>query len=145
MSSGRRVGTNKLTPRESEVFDLVVQGFNNREIGHLLGIRKATVRDHLNELHAKLGSDGSRDSLVNGNGRSSRIFALFGGIAAVGSAAAIGVGVLAFVVMNTGEPLDGIDPPAVAVIQESHCSGALLAGVGADADADDCPGGGVAK
>lgn len=142
MSSGRRTGTNELTPRESEVYELVLQNLSNREIAHLLGIRKATVRDHLNELHAKLGSDGSRESLkTNGNGRSSKIFALFGGIAAVGSAAAVGIGILAFVVMNTGEGVDGLDPPVVAEADFGHCAGSLSVDLGTDAEADDCPGG----
>lgn len=126
MSAGRRVGTNKLTPREGEVYDLVLQGFSNREIAGLLGITKPTVRDHVNERHAKLGSDGSRESLRDGNGRSSGIFALLGGTAAVGSAAAVGVGLLAFVVMNTGESSEGIEPPAIVTIGDSHCSGELL-------------------
>ena len=64
-----------LTDREAEVLALVGDGLSNREIAHLLGIKRGTVRFHLREIHEKLGTEGDRDTLLSfGNGRRSGIF-----------------------------------------------------------------------
>jgi DNA-binding NarL/FixJ family response regulator len=44
-----------LTPRESEVLALVVEGYTNPQIADALCISKATVRHHLNSAYGKLG------------------------------------------------------------------------------------------
>ena len=46
-----------LTPRETEVLDLVGQGMTNAEIGRALFISEATVKTHLLRVFAKLGVD----------------------------------------------------------------------------------------
>lgn len=43
----------KITNRESEVVDLLIQGFTNKEIGRELGISNHTVRDHISAILKK--------------------------------------------------------------------------------------------
>jgi DNA-binding NarL/FixJ family response regulator len=45
----------RLTPRESEIFDLLNRGHSNREIASGLKITKETVRWHLRNVYSKLG------------------------------------------------------------------------------------------
>jgi DNA-binding NarL/FixJ family response regulator len=44
-----------LTPREQEIFELIVRGLSNAEIGQQLFISEATVKTHVTHLLAKLG------------------------------------------------------------------------------------------
>jgi DNA-binding CsgD family transcriptional regulator len=44
-----------LTPRETEILDLVAEGKTNPEIAEILGIAPTTVRRHLENVYAKLG------------------------------------------------------------------------------------------
>jgi DNA-binding NarL/FixJ family response regulator len=44
----------RLTPRESEVLELVAQGLTNKAIGRALGIGPGTVKVHVEKLIAKL-------------------------------------------------------------------------------------------
>jgi DNA-binding NarL/FixJ family response regulator len=46
----------RLTRREREVFDLLVQGFSNRQIGKLLFIEESTVKVHAHHIYDKLGT-----------------------------------------------------------------------------------------
>lgn len=48
----------KLTPRESEVMELVVAGRHNKEIAETLGISVRTVEVHKARIMVKLGVDG---------------------------------------------------------------------------------------
>jgi len=50
-----RVGTEDLTPRESEVLEQIVSGKSNKEIASALDISEATVKTHINTLLSKLG------------------------------------------------------------------------------------------
>lgn len=50
-----RVGTEDLTPRESEVLEQIVAGKSNKEIAAVLDISEATVKTHINTLLSKLG------------------------------------------------------------------------------------------
>ena len=51
----------KLTPREQQVVNLLVQGFSNREIGDELCISLRTVKQHLRMLFLRVGIlDGSK-------------------------------------------------------------------------------------
>ena len=43
-----------LTPREQEVMTLVTEGLSNKQIASLLGIRDATVKNHVHSILAKL-------------------------------------------------------------------------------------------
>ena len=44
-----------LTPREVEVFQLLMEGYRAKQIEEKLGISLGTVRNHLNRGYAKLG------------------------------------------------------------------------------------------
>ena len=55
-----------LTPRESEILELVQRGWKNRQIADHLGIRPGTVKIHLKHLFEKKGVHG-RYGLVLGN------------------------------------------------------------------------------
>jgi DNA-binding NarL/FixJ family response regulator len=50
-----RMGTEDLTPRESEVLEQIVSGKSNKEIATELAISEATVKTHINTLLSKLG------------------------------------------------------------------------------------------
>ena len=104
----------------------MAEGFSNREIAGLLGIKKATVRYHVNEIHSRLSTDGPRSSLFTDGRGTSRVLVLLGGLGAIGAAFAIGVGALAFVLANTGEPVAGNEGLALSVSGENHCSSELL-------------------
>jgi DNA-binding NarL/FixJ family response regulator len=45
----------KLTPRENEVMEQLVNGFTYKEIASVLGISSTTVNDHLKNIYVKLG------------------------------------------------------------------------------------------
>lgn len=44
-----------LTPRETEVLNLLARGYSNHQIGEDLGMRNVTVRTHVSRILAKLG------------------------------------------------------------------------------------------
>jgi two-component system NarL family response regulator len=50
-----RMGTEELTPRESDVLEQIVRGKSNKEIATVLEISEATVKTHINSLLSKLG------------------------------------------------------------------------------------------
>ena len=50
-----RMGTEDLTPRESQVLEQIVTGKSNKEIATELAITEATVKTHINTLLGKLG------------------------------------------------------------------------------------------
>jgi DNA-binding NarL/FixJ family response regulator len=50
-----RMGTEDLTPRESQVLEQIVSGKSNKEIATELAISEATVKTHINTLLSKLG------------------------------------------------------------------------------------------
>jgi len=51
-----RMGTEELTPRESDVLEQIVYGKSNKEIATELQISEATVKTHINSLLGKLAS-----------------------------------------------------------------------------------------
>jgi DNA-binding NarL/FixJ family response regulator len=50
-----RTPNSDLTPRESQVLGLIVNGKSNKEISKLLGITEGTVKCHVNVILARLG------------------------------------------------------------------------------------------
>lgn len=44
-----------LTPRQRDVFNLIVQGLSNKEIARRLQLAEGTVKIHIKALFAKLG------------------------------------------------------------------------------------------
>lgn len=46
-----------LTPREKEVFDLLIKNQSTKDIAKTLGISEKTVRNHISNVTQKLGVD----------------------------------------------------------------------------------------
>ena len=46
-----------LTPREKEIFDLLVKNQSTKEIAKTLGISEKTVRNHISNVIQKVGVD----------------------------------------------------------------------------------------
>ncbi len=59
----RLVSAHKLTEREQDILELVLQGRNNLQIGGDLSISRATVKWHMHNIFAKT-STGNRESLL---------------------------------------------------------------------------------
>lgn|SRR5690606_31624166 len=53
-----------LTPRESEVLQLLAEGLSNRAIAHRLGISEHTVKFHVNAILGKLGAQSRTEAVV---------------------------------------------------------------------------------
>lgn len=53
-----------LTKRQRQVIALVAQGHTNGEIGRALGIGTHTVKNHVYEIHLRLGTSGTRAALA---------------------------------------------------------------------------------
>ena len=53
-----------LTPREEEVFSLLVMNKTTKEIGLSLGISEKTVRNHISNAMQKLGVKGRAQAVV---------------------------------------------------------------------------------
>lgn len=56
-------GDGALSERELEVLDLVARGLRNKEIAQRLGIRTATVKNHVHSVLAKLGARRRREAV----------------------------------------------------------------------------------
>lgn len=55
----------QLTPRESEVLQLLAQGMTNKAIAHALDISPNTVKFHINALLSKLNAQSRTEAVVN--------------------------------------------------------------------------------
>lgn len=55
VSAFHRFGEGRLTPRESEIAELVLKGNSSEAIGKILGIATGTVRIHRKNIYMKLG------------------------------------------------------------------------------------------
>ena len=53
-----------LTKREKEVFILLIDGYNTRDISYKLGISEKTVRNHISNVIQKLGVAGRAVAVV---------------------------------------------------------------------------------
>jgi DNA-binding NarL/FixJ family response regulator len=58
-----------LTPRESEVLELLAEGLPNKAIALRLGISEHTVKFHINALMGKLGAQSRTDAVVRATRR----------------------------------------------------------------------------
>ena len=67
------VDAKRLSKREQEVADLLLQGKSNKQIAVLLGISLSTVEFHLKNIYAKLGV-GSRSEAILKLGKSTGVF-----------------------------------------------------------------------
>lgn len=55
---------NILTPREREIFKLLIDNYNTKEIASKLGISEKTVRNHISNVMQKLGVSGRASAVV---------------------------------------------------------------------------------
>ena len=53
-----------LTPREKEIFQLLIDNYNTKEIAEKLGISEKTVRNHISNVMQKLGVNGRASAVV---------------------------------------------------------------------------------
>ena len=53
-----------LTPREKEIFNLLIDNYNTKEISSLLNISEKTVRNHISNVMQKLGVNGRASAVV---------------------------------------------------------------------------------
>ncbi len=55
---------NILTPREKEIFTLLIDNYNTKDIAQTLGISEKTVRNHISNVMQKLGVSGRASAVV---------------------------------------------------------------------------------
>ena len=55
---------NILTPREKEIFNLLIDNYTTREISRKLNISEKTVRNHISNVMQKLGVNGRASAVV---------------------------------------------------------------------------------
>ncbi|MDJ1135663.1 helix-turn-helix domain-containing protein [Streptomyces iconiensis] len=59
-----RLKTERLAPREVEVFELLLTGASNRHIARQLGIAERTVKNNLHSIYRKLGVSGRAEAIA---------------------------------------------------------------------------------
>ncbi|MCI8460096.1 MAG: response regulator transcription factor, partial [Bacilli bacterium] len=55
---------NILTPREKEIFTLLIDNYNTKDIAKQLNISEKTVRNHISNVMQKLGVNGRASAVV---------------------------------------------------------------------------------
>ena len=55
---------NILTPREKEIFTLLIDNYNTKDISKKLSISEKTVRNHISNVMQKLGVSGRASAVV---------------------------------------------------------------------------------
>ncbi len=55
---------NILTPREKEIFSLLIENYTTKEIATKLKISEKTVRNHISNVMQKLGVNGRASAVV---------------------------------------------------------------------------------
>ena len=53
-----------LTPREKEIFSLLIENYTTKEIAKNLGISEKTVRNHISNVMQKLGTKGRAATVI---------------------------------------------------------------------------------
>lgn len=53
-----------LTPREKEVFGLLIENYSTKEMAERMGISDKTVRNHISNVMLKLGVKGRAQAVV---------------------------------------------------------------------------------
>lgn len=53
-----------LTPKEKQIFDLLIQNYSTKEIAYYLGISDKTVRNHISNVLLRLGVKGRAQAVV---------------------------------------------------------------------------------
>jgi DNA-binding NarL/FixJ family response regulator len=60
-SEGFKAQLNELTPRQREVYELIVLGRTNKEIRSELFIEQSTLKSHINQIYRKLDINSRRE------------------------------------------------------------------------------------
>jgi DNA-binding CsgD family transcriptional regulator len=68
IESGNVLDLSVLSPAESQVLDVAIQGLSVRDIAQRLSLTEATIRSHLSAIYAKLGVSGRVELLARMNG-----------------------------------------------------------------------------
>lgn len=55
---------NILTPREKEIFNLLIENYSTKDISNKLNISEKTVRNHISNVMQKLGVKGRAAAVV---------------------------------------------------------------------------------
>ncbi len=55
---------NILTPREKEIFNLLIDNYSTKDISNKLNISEKTVRNHISNVMQKLGVKGRATAVV---------------------------------------------------------------------------------
>ena len=55
---------NILTPREKEIFTLLIDNYNTKDIAKQLNISEKTARNHISNVMQKLGVNGRASAVV---------------------------------------------------------------------------------
>ena len=55
---------NILTPREKEIFTLLIDNYNTKDIAKQLNISEKTLRNHISNVMQKLGVNGRASAVV---------------------------------------------------------------------------------
>ena len=53
-----------LTPREREIFELLIDNYNTKDIAKKLRISEKTVRNHISNVMQKIGVNGRASAVV---------------------------------------------------------------------------------
>ncbi len=53
-----------LTPREKEIFKLLIENNDTKDIAYELGISEKTVRNHISNVMQKLGTKGRASTVI---------------------------------------------------------------------------------
>jgi DNA-binding NarL/FixJ family response regulator len=64
--AGETLSPEPLTPRESEVLDLLADGLGNKEIAHRLNISEHTIKFHIRSILGKLGATSRTEAVSRG-------------------------------------------------------------------------------
>ena len=56
--------SNILTPREKEIFNLIISDNSTKEIAKILKISEKTVRNHISNVMQKLGTKGRASTAI---------------------------------------------------------------------------------
>ena len=61
-----KVPWERLSPRQLAILELMKRGHLNKEIGHALGIKEATIKNHASAIYIKLGVENKTSAVVEG-------------------------------------------------------------------------------
>ena len=69
--------SNILTPREKEIFQLLIDNYNTKDIASFLNISEKTVRNHISNAIQKLGVKGRASAIASTRVREMSLLNMF--------------------------------------------------------------------